>query len=87
MRKGSIPSLIGGAHGKPKLVETGRASSCVRCNSIIVGHAKCAEVPNLRRSFRTPQRYCLDCLRQIIAKSRQDLESIEQELSSTEGHE
>jgi len=75
-KKGKTPSLISGK--KPSLVLAKRRRHCARCKREICSGSNCADVPI--PGTLGDKTYCLDCLLEIIEKSREDLNQIEDQI-------
>lgn len=75
-KRGKTPSLIGGAAGKPKFVIAKKKRKCKRCKTEVCQGIKCVEIP-IPGSMGS-KTYCMDCFSEIISKSRQDLDQLEQ---------
>lgn len=78
--RGKTPSLIGGSLGRPKVVQAKGISKCTRCKESIGAGIICSEIPGLRGAFKSPKRYCLGCVRQIVDQTKIDIDQIEQSL-------
>ena len=79
-KRGKCPSLINGTHGAPKLDTAKGKRTCKRCNTAIHMGTVCIVVPVPGSMGRKV--YCQACIKEIISKSRQDLDAFEGELSS-----
>lgn len=75
-KRGRIPSLVGGGAGAPKLVVAKRKRRCRRCEMELSQGTKCVQVaiPG-SMGCRT---YCVGCFSEMISKSREDLDRLEQ---------
>lgn len=74
--RGPIPSLIGGANGRPQRITVGKKSECSRCHAEFAKGDTCISIPKLGAGFSTPRRVCDDCFRSIIDKTYADLEEV-----------
>lgn len=74
--KGPVPSLIGGANGRPKLVLVQRVSKCWRCHEAIPSGRSCVAIPKLRGAYAAEKRVCDECFRRILEKTMADLEEL-----------
>jgi hypothetical protein len=75
-KKGKTPSLISGK--RPSLVQAIRRRQCTRCKREICSGSHCADVPI--PGTLGDKTYCTDCLLEIVAKSREDLDQIENQI-------
>src|SRR3989338_8621370 len=76
--KGKTPSLISGESGKPEFNKPLRVISCKRCKVHIATHEYFAGVPRTKSSHKSLKKYCLKCFRQIMEKTKEDIQIIEQ---------
>ena len=74
--RGKVPSLIGGANGRPKRVTVRRKGECSRCGETLAAGRECVEIPNLRSAQTSKKRVCCGCFQQILQKTAEDLEKI-----------
>lgn len=74
--KGPVPSLIGGANGKPRRVEVKQTSKCYRCKAELLAGTQCAAIPKLGTAHTTLKRVCDDCFDAILKKSEEDLNAL-----------
>lgn len=77
-KKGKVPSLITSSSGNPKMVNAKRKRVCKRCDCPIEGGAVCVEIP--QPGTMGTRTYCTECFKEIICKSREDLDRLEKEL-------
>ena len=75
--KGRVPSLIGSTLGRPRRVLVEKLSECKRCKSKIGSGQDCIGIPHLGGSFTNLKRYCTDCFRNILEKTKQDVMEVE----------
>jgi hypothetical protein len=85
MLSNKIPSLINGSAGRPTLKTAGKKCDCVGCGGGIIKGEKCFDIPNPRTSFSNPRRFCVECFRQVLAKTKADLVEFEQEVQFNKG--
>jgi hypothetical protein len=71
--KGEAPSLIGSTLGSVRKCVVQRICSCNRCRGNIEKDIVCYEIAQLGGAFNNYKRYCDDCFRAIIEKTRADL--------------
>jgi len=76
--RGKTPSFITSMSGKPKNTVAKRKRTCKRCKKEIQAGVKCIEVP--QPGTLGARIYCQECTLKMIAKSREDLDQIEQSL-------
>ena len=74
--RGPVPSLIGGANGRPKRVSVQRQSKCIRCHAPFAAGNTCIEIPKLGNAFASVKRVCDVCFERILEKTAEDLEKI-----------
>jgi len=74
--KGKTPSLIGGSLGSPKKCVVQKACACKRCKATIQKDLECYEISQLGGSFSNYKRYCNDCFRSILDKTKSDLDAL-----------
>ena len=74
--KGRVPSLIGGANGKPKRVAVKRQSKCSRCHAPLEAGKTCIAIPKLGHAYSTAKRVCDECFQRILEKTAKDFEEI-----------
>lgn len=75
-KKGKAPTLISGIKGKPRIVVAKGKRHCKRCECELPAKTKCIEIP-IPGSLGS-KTYCCDCVMEMIVKSRQDLDVLEQ---------
>jgi hypothetical protein len=78
--KGKTPSLIGGGAGASKIVVALKKRTCRRCKSAIPANSNCIEVA-IPGSFGH-KTYCIDCFMGILEQSREDLQRLEDSVTS-----
>ena len=78
-KKGRTPSLISGK--RPSLTVAKRKRQCVRCEREIHSGSHCANVPI--PGTMGDKTYCTACLLEIVEKSREDLDEIENEIRNS----
>ncbi len=71
--RGPVPSLIGGANGKPKRVSVKKQSKCSRCHLPFTAGERCIAIPKLGGAYSTEKRVCDECFQQILEKTAEDL--------------
>ena len=71
-----MPSLIGGANGRPKRVPVQRQSKCSRCHVPFVAGETCIAIPKLGGAYSTTKRVCDECFERILEKTAEDFEEI-----------
>jgi len=81
MSRGRVPSLLSVNSGKPKKAVVKRQSSCRRCKEIINVGDFCVEIPK-RNGYTSYHRYCSNCFKEIMKKTRTDLDKIEEDILS-----
>ena len=74
--RGPVPSLIGGANGRPKRVPVQRRSKCSRCHTTFASGKTCIAIPQLGGAYSTAKRVCVECFQQILEKTAEDFEKI-----------
>lgn len=74
--RGPVPSLIGGANGRPEREKVGRLSKCYRCEETILAGLLCVAIPKLGSGFATKRRVCDECFQAILTKTTEDLEAL-----------
>jgi len=75
--KGRVPSLIGGASGRPVRVDVLRRSECYRCDDVIAAGTSCIAIPELG-GFANKRRVCDACYQAILKQTSDDLEKLRQ---------
>jgi hypothetical protein len=78
--RGKTPSLLTMSTGTPALHTCGKATSCNRCDGAIATGATCFQIPKMNNGFTARPLYCVECTSDIVAKTRKDVELIEQAL-------
>lgn len=81
-RKSPIPTLISGSSGKPKTCIVERRCECRSCSASIEKGQTCFEIPK-KAAFTKMWRYCQSCFQQILKKTKNDLEALENLISGT----
>jgi hypothetical protein len=84
MSLSKIPSLINGSAGKPTVATAGKKCPCVGCGAAIIKGEKCFDIPNPRTAFSNSRRFCADCFKSVLAKTKADLAKLETTLSETD---
>src|SRR5215203_3995292 len=74
--RGPVPSLIGGADGRPKRVDVLKKSEFSRCHTTFVAGQTCIAIPKLGGAYSTARRVCDDCFKAILQKTLEDLEGV-----------
>lgn len=74
--RGRSPSLIGSTLGTPKLVTIAKSTPCKRCGTALHKGLVCYAIPQLGGAFTNLRRYCTPCFRNILQKTKEDLESL-----------
>ena len=74
--KGPVPSLIGGANGRPKRVAVQRQSECSRCHVAFTAGDTCIAIPKLGGAYSNAKRVCDECFQRILEKTAEDFEEI-----------
>jgi hypothetical protein len=74
--RGKTPSLIGSTLGTPRRGLVKGRSHCKRCKVPILKGGECYEIPQLGGSFSNYRRYCDDCFRSILEKTKSDLDAL-----------
>jgi hypothetical protein len=74
--KGPVPSLIGSTLGKPRRVPVEKKSTCKRCGAPILAGQNCVAIPQLGGSFSNLKRYCEECFKAILEKTKADLDQL-----------
>ena len=77
MPKGKTPSLIGSSLGRPRGVIAGQRCACSRCKGSIIKDEKCYDIPQPQKKFATTRRFCSNCFREVLAKTKDDLIEVE----------
>ncbi len=80
MSKNKIPSLINGSTAVPKTALAGKECPCKGCDGPIVKGEKCFDIPNPRKAFGNPRRFCISCFREVLVKTKADIVELEQEV-------
>jgi len=78
-KRGKCPSLISGSNGKPRIECAKGKRHCKRCGKDILKGENCSSIPNPRK-MNSRTTYCVDCYKEILRKSKVDLESLNAEL-------
>ena len=80
-KRGKTPSFITSLSGKPKVVQARGKRTCKRggCGEEIPKGTKCVEVP--QPGTMGARTFCVQCIKEIIQKSREDLNELEKRLS------
>lgn len=74
--RGRVPSLIGGANGKPERVPVKKQSKCSRCHvSFAVGET-CIAIPKLQGAYWNARRVCDECFQKILEKTAEDFAKV-----------
>lgn len=81
MSRGRIPSLLSLNCGRPNKVIVKRKSSCRRCKKELNCGDFCIDIPR-RNGYTSSHRYCFDCFKEIINKTKIELNKIEVETFS-----
>jgi hypothetical protein len=76
--KGKTPSLIGGSLGRPELVTAKGTCKCGRCKEKLGKGTVTFMVPQPGKTFSSPRRFCSGCFRLVLAKTREDLATLEE---------
>ena len=76
-KRGPTPSLLSGSNGRPNTVFARKARPCSRCSRTIYKEEKCFEVPKIAGGFSNNKTYCRACFKEVLIKSREDLEAAE----------
>ena len=71
----SVPSLINGSAGKPKLAIVGRKCECRACAATFAKGDRCAIFPN-PRSMQSDKRLCRLCFGLVLQKTQSDLSKL-----------
>jgi len=50
---------------------------CRGCNQDILSGEKCFDVPNPRSAFSSSRRFCCECFKIVIIKTKQDVANLE----------
>ena len=79
MPKGKTPSLIGSSLGRPSVATAGKLCKCSRCGSGIAMGVKCYDIPQPKKPFGSPRRFCVDCFQQVLEQTGQDLAALKAE--------
>ena len=74
--RGPVPSLIGSTLGTPRRVPVKRKSDCRRCGAPIVAGQNCVAIPQLGGGFTNLGRYCEECFKAILEKTKTDLNEL-----------
>jgi hypothetical protein len=72
----SVPSLINGSAGKPKLVTAGKRCECRSCGGEFSKGDHCVIVPN-PRTMGSDKRFCRECFLLVLEKTRRDVAVLE----------
>ena len=73
--KGRVPSLIGGANGRPVRMDVLRRSQCYRCSDDLLAGTSCIGIPH-KGPFANKRRVCDACYQAILKRSADDLEEL-----------
>jgi hypothetical protein len=76
--KGRVPSLIGGANGRPVRMDVQRRSECYRCEDELLAGTLCIAIPRLGGGFTSKRRVCDACYQAILKQTSDDLEELRQ---------
>ena len=77
MAKGKTPSLIGASLGRPLKQTCGRETPCSRCGTGIAKSEICYNVPQPKKPHSSTRRFCAECFRDVLKKTKSDLEKLE----------
>ena len=84
MPRGSTPSLIGSSLGRPRKETCGRKTPCSRCKQSISKGEGCYDVPRPQKSHSSTRRFCFTCYRNVLEKTKADINALEEELADEE---
>lgn len=76
--KGKVPSLIGGANGRPVRVDVLHRSKCYRCEVELIAGNSCIAIPQRGGGFSNKRRVCDICYQAILKRTADDLEELRQ---------
>lgn len=76
-KRGKTPSLITGSSGKPVKVTAKRQRACGRCSSNIMAGKTCFEVPKVGGGFSSKKTFCLNCFKEVLEKTKEDIAQLE----------
>jgi hypothetical protein len=82
MSKSNIPSLINGSAGKPKSATAGKRCLCKGCGASMAKGERCVDIPNPRAAFSSARRFCVNCFRRVIEKTKADITLFEAEFEN-----
>lgn len=77
MSPNSIPSLINGSAGRPRLATAGKKCECKGCHASISKSEKCFDIPNPSTAYANTRRFCPACFKEVIAKTKLDIAKFE----------
>jgi len=76
MPRGKVPSMLSVNNGSITFVETLRVSKCYRCKHLLPNGTKCGELKTASGGFTNHKRLCLECAKEIILLTQQELNKI-----------
>ena len=76
--RGPVPSLIGGANGRPKRVAVKKKSMCSRCHVPFAAGDSCISIPKVGGGYSNAKRVCDECFQKIVEKTAEDFEKIKE---------
>ena len=79
MPKGKAPSMTSVSNGPISSVIATNKSKCSRCDAVIAGGGKCAEMKVSKAGFTKPRRFCIPCAQSVIDCTRAELDRMAQQ--------
>jgi hypothetical protein len=76
--KGKTPSLLSLSNGTPTTHTCGKATPCDRCQSTVLKGKTCFRVPKMASGFTNYPIFCVDCLADIVERTKADLSVLEE---------
>jgi len=77
MSSNRIPSLINGSAGKPTSGVAGKRFPCKGCGEPLAKGEKYFLIPNPRKAFGNPKRFCPACFLVVLQKTKADVAVLE----------
>jgi hypothetical protein len=62
---------------QPAVAIAGKKCECTGCGAAIVKSERCFDIPNPRAAFSNPRRFCQECFKIVLAKTRTDVAKLE----------
>ena len=78
--KGKIPSLLAISTGTPEPHTCGKATSCDRCEEIVVKGQRCFKIAKVKSGFTGHPIFCVACTMAIIEQTKIELRVVEKDV-------